>query len=403
MKFRGKKIKIISLAFFLCFLLFMMIHVCENQTINALADTETNQEKVDEKLNEIINEQLNALNLKELEKYVSSLTSFENKSLATRLTEYIAGEKIDYAQFGKDIINVLFFKLQEMLPTFLCIITITILSGLINSLRSLSMSSTTSNIINLIAFITALIPLLAVLSECLKGAFHSVNEMQQQMQLIFPLMLTLMAASGGSVSAAIARPSVAFFSSSIVSIITSVVFPLVVMIIAFSIVGNLSKELKISRFTTFFKSINKWILGLSVSVFGLFFTLQGISAATYDGIARRAAKYAIGNGIPIVGGFLSGGFDLAIAGSILIKNSLGSMGIFLMLSVIFEPLILLISSNLLLRMTAAIAQPIGDNQISNFLGETADNLNFCTAGLLFTAFLYFLSIVMMICSSEALL
>ena len=403
MKCQSKKIQFISVAIFLCFLLLTMMHVQENRTINAQASVKTNQEKVDEKLNEIITEQLNALNLKELEKYVTSLTSFENKSLVARLTDYIAGKGIDYTQFGKDILNVLFSKLQEMLPTFLCIITITIFSGLINSLRSLSMSSTTSNIINLIAFITALIPLLSVLSECLKGAFHSVNEMQQQMQLIFPIMLTLMAASGGSVSAAIARPSVAFFSSSIVSIINAVVFPLIVIIIAFSIVGNLSNELKISRFTTFFKSINKWILGLSISIFGLFFTLQGITAATYDGIARRAAKYAIGNGIPIVGGFLSGGFDLAIAGSILIKNSLGSMGIFLMLSVIFEPLILLISSNLLLRMTAAIAQPIGDSQISNFLGETADNLNFCTAGLLFTAFLYFLSIVMMICSSEALL
>ena len=94
---------------------------------------------------------------------------------------------------------------------------------------------------------------------------------------------------------------------------------------------------------------------------------------------------------------------MAIAGSILIKNSLGSMGIFLMLSVIFEPLILLISTNLLLRMTSAIAQPIGDSKISDFMSETADNLNFCTAGLLFTAFLYFLTIVMMICSSEALL
>ncbi len=403
MKIQAKKMKFISFVFFLCFLLLAVINVSTDRIIYAEANEVTRQEEVDEKLNEIIGEQLNALDLKELEKYVANLTSFENKSLVTRLKEYIAGDKIDYAQFGEEILNVLFFKLEEMLPTFLCIASITLLSGLINSLRSISMSSTTSNMIYLIAFIAALIPLLAVLSECIKEAFNSVREMQQQMQLIFPIMLTLMAASGGSVSAAIARPSVAFFSSSIVSLITSVVFPLVIMIIAFSIVGNLSKELKISRFTTFFKSINKWILGLSVSVFGLFFTLQGITAATYDGIARRAAKYAIGNGIPIVGGFLSGGFDLAIAGSILIKNSLGSMGIFLMLSVIFEPLILLISSNLLLRMTAAIAQPIGDSQISDFLGETADNLNYCTAGLLFTAFLYFLSIVMMICSSEVLL
>ena len=164
----------------------------------------------------------------------------------------------------------------------------------------------------------------------------------------------------------------------------------------------MTKELKIGKFTAFFKSINKWLIGICISAFGIFFTLQGITAANYDGILRRTAKYAIGNGIPIVGGFLSGGFDLAVAGSILIKNSLGSMSIFLMLTVIFEPIVLLVSVNLLLRLTAAIAQPFGDGRIADCLEETAGNLQYCMAGILFTAFLYFLSIMLLVCASEAL-
>ena len=204
---------------------------------------------------------------------------------------------------------------------------------------------------------------------------ESVSAMQKQMQITFPLILTLMAASGGTLTAAVCRPAVGFFATNIVSVIHSVVFPITVTIITFSMAGNLTKELKISRFTAFFKSINKWIIGICISAFGIFFTLQGITAANYDGIVRRTAKYAIGNGIPIVGGFLSGGFDLAVAGSVLIKNSLGSMSIFLMITVLFEPLILLVSVNLLLRLTAAITQPFGDGRISDFLGETAENLH----------------------------
>ena len=165
----------------------------------------------------------------------------------------------------------------------------------------------------------------------------------------------------------------------------------------------MTTDIKINKFTAFFKSINKWILGICVSVFGLFLTLQGITASVYDGVVRRAAKYAIGTGIPIVGGFLSGGFDLAVAGSILIKNSLGSMGVFLLISVLFKPLVMLIAVNVLLRLTAAVTQPFADNKISDFLGETADNLQYCTAGLLIVAFLYFLTIVLMIYSTEALI
>jgi hypothetical protein len=56
----------------------------------------------------------------------------------------------------------------------------------------------------------------------------------------------------------------------------------------------------------------------------------------------------------------------------------------------------------LLRLTAAISQPLGDGKVADFLGETAENLNYCTASLLFTAFMYFLTIVLMITASEAL-
>ena len=221
--------------------------------------------------------------------------------------------------------------------------------------------------------------------------------------LIFPLMLTLMSASGGSLTAAVCRPAVGFFATNIVSVIYALVFPITIIIIVLSIVSNMTKDLRIGKFTAFFKSVNKWLIGVCVSVFGIFFTLQGITAANYDGIVRRTAKYAIGNGVPIVGGFLSGGFDLAVAGSILIKNALGSMSIFLMVAVLFEPIVLLIGVNVMLRFTAAVTQPFGDSRISDYLGETAENIQYITAGLLFTAFMYFLSILLIVYASEALL
>ncbi len=353
-------------------------------------------------LEETIGEQLDKLDLEALEKYVASLKQFSDKSVADRLLEYIKGSKFDYQSFGSELMKILFAKVGEILPAFACIMAVTLLSGLLSTLKSSGAAHTSSEMIFLITYVASLIPLLGVLTEIFTQAMGSVTSMQKQMQIVYPLMLTLMTASGGTVSAAVCRPAVAFFSTTIVSVIVGVVFPLAIVIIVFSMTGKLTNELKIGKFTAFFKSINKWIIGICVSVFGIFFTLQGITSATYDGVVRRAAKYAIGNGVPIVGGFLSGGFDLAVAGGILIKNSLGSMSIFLMISVLFEPLVLLIAVNLLLRLVAAITQPFGDSRISDFLGETAENLHYCTAGLLFTAFLYFLSIMVMIFSTEAL-
>ena len=356
----------------------------------------------EEELNAGVEELLKTLDLEALQEYVNSLNQFSDTNVAERLLAYIGGESLNYESIGEEIKVILFERVMEILLSFACIAAITLLSGLISTMKSGSNARTSAEMIFLITYAAALIPLIAVLSECFQTARESILSMQTQMQIVFPLMLTLMAASGGTLSAAVCRPAVGFFATNIVSVISSVVYPITIMIIVFSMAGNLTKELKISRFTTFFKSINKWIIGICISVFGIFFTLQGITSATYDGVVRRAAKYAIGNGIPIVGGFLSGGFDLAVAGSVLIKNSLGSMSIFLMIAVVFEPVVLLVSVNMLLRLTSAITQPFGDGRISDFLGETADNLNYCTAGLLITAFLYFLSIMLMVCASEVL-
>ncbi len=391
-----KRLKIILVFISLCILFFCVSSPC----IIAVAEG-TFDEIGTEELDKTIAEQLGELDLKALEEYVQSLGAFSGESITDRLLSYIRGGEFDFYTFGEELKNVLFAKVLQLLPAFACIMATTLLSGLVSSLKSGGGQVATDTIF-LITYVAALIPLLGILTEVIEIAKGSLTSMQTQMQVVYPLILTMMAASGGGVSAAVCRPAVAFFSTSIVSVIQGVVFPLTIAIMVFSMTAKLTNQLQISKFTAFFKSINKWIIGICISVFGIFFTLQGITAATYDGVVRRAAKYAVSNGIPIVGGFLSGGFDLAVAGGILIKNSLGSMSIFLMLYVLFEPITLLIAVNVLLRLCAAITQPFADSRIANFLGETAENLHYCTAGLLFTAFLYFLSIMVMIFSTEAL-
>ena len=395
----GRVLHSAFLRIFLCVMLAFLVLVPQFQPI-VMAD-DMQQEAADE-LDKNVEELLNELDLQALQEYLNSLDFFQGESVVDRLTAYIKGEGVDYENILQALFDVLFKNVKQLFPSFVTIAAIALLSGLLTMLKSGTAGQTSSEMTFLICYVAALIPLIGVLSECFEVTLNSVNEMHKQMQITYPILLTLMAASGSGLSVAVCKPAVAFFSQSIVSIIANVVFPISITIVAFSMAANLTKELKISKFTAFFKSMNKWIMGICISVFGLFFTLQGITASVYDGVVRRTAKYAIGNGIPIVGGFLSGGFDLAVAGSILIKNSLGSFSILLMLFILFEPLILLIAVNVLLRLTAAIVQPFGDSRISDFLGETADNLRYCTAGLLFIAFAYFLSIVLIVLSSESL-
>lgn len=379
-----------------------IVFFCGFSVATVTADGGNLSQEANDHLQENVEDLLNKMDLEELEQYLRSLGLTSDEPLAKKLLSFIKGGDFNFGNFIEKLFQVLLDNVKELLPAFSCITGIALMSGVLSTLQSGGAKST-GEVIFIVCYIGTLLPLFIVIGECFQSSLVCINALKTQMQIIYPLLLTLLAASGGNVTASVCRPAVAFFSNSIVAVMTGVVIPLTVLIVLFSMSANITKELKINKFCAFFKSINKWIIGLCVSVFGIFFTLQGITAATYDGITRRATKYAIGNGVPIIGGFLSGGFDLAVAGSALIKNALGNMSIFLMIFILLEPVILLISVNLALRFTAAITQPFGDSRISDFLGETAENLHYCTASLLFTAFLYFLSVLILVIGVESVI
>lgn len=291
----------------LLFLLFALLLALINMSGVVFSGAEETEEaNAQEELNQSILDQIGELDTEALQEYIDSLGGFSDESVAERLLDYIRGEEFDYASFGAQILDVLFADVKEMLPAFACICAIALLCGILSSVKSNFADQSSADIIFMISYAAALIPVLSVLTECFLKAGESMESMREQMQIVYPLLLTLMAAGGGSVSAAIYQPAVAFLSTTIVSVVTAVVLPLTLAVIAFSVAGNFTSELKLNKFSAFFKSINKWIIGVSVSVFGLFFTVQGLTSATYDGIARRAAKYAIGTAFPSWAAFYPG-------------------------------------------------------------------------------------------------
>ena len=380
------------------FLLFAILLLISGECVVAFADTKS-EDTAASQLNQSVLEQLDHLDLDALEAYVKSLGGFEGQSLKEILKEYVVGGGFNSQSFLEEICRMVFSNVKKLLPSFACIAAIGLLCGILNSLQSRYLGESTAKVVFFVAYLGALLPTLGILTEAISLGKGAVGSMQEQMQLVFPIMLTLIAASGGSVSAAIFQPAVGFLCNTLITLVDKIVFPITVAIIVFSMAGKLFGDLKTEKFSSFFKSINKWTIGIGVSVFGVFFTVQGITAAGYDGIVRRAAKYAIGTGVPIVGGFLSGGFDLAVAGSVLIKNALGNFSLVILVMILLQPLSVLIASSFLLRLSAAITQPFGDSKIASFLEETADNLQFCTAGVLFSAFLYFVAILIMVFAS----
>ena len=346
-----------------------------------------------------IDELLDALDTDDLQAYLNSLSEFDQSDIKDVLSGVITGDfALDYTSLGQSVLAIVWQEGRAMLPAFAVILAAALLCGILNSAKNGFMQSNMTDIINFSAYLAIGAVVLAILTDLLKVGFEAIQSMQTQMEIVYPILLTLMAASGGSVSAGVFRPAVAFFSGAVCELFTAVVLPASVVVIVLAFIGNLSPEVPTEKLGDFFKSISKWLIGLTLGLFTLFLTVQGIASSQYDGLSLRAVKYLVSGSVPIVGGFLSGGMDLVLAGSALIKNAVGSFAVFLLFGAILRPVLLFAAFQLFLRLAAAVTEPAG-GKLSSFLSRLATDSGFFLAGLLCIAFLYFLTLVLLVCST----
>lgn len=392
---RGRK-RVLILALGLLFLFLLSLGVGIHASASGKSEGE---QAASDLLNENIKDLIGALDTEELQNYLDSLSSFRGISVKDKLLGVITGDlDLDYSSLADAVLSLIWDEGKIMLPAFAIILAVTLLCGILNSAKSELLQSTMSDIIHFVGYLSVGAAVLACLISVLDAGFSAISSMQRQMELVYPLLLTLMAASGGAVSVGIFRPAVAFMSGGICELFTSVVLPTSVVVIVLAFVGNLSEEVRTEKLGELFKSVNKWLIGLTLGLFSIFLTVQGMAAAQYDGISLKAAKYVLSGSVPLVGGFLSGGVELVVAGSSLIKNALGSFAVFLLFGTILRPVLLFVVFQLFLRMAAAATEPVG-GKISAFLSRLAGDCSFFLAGLLCIAFLYFLSILLLVCSS----
>ena len=396
-KLRGRALLLIvlfaSVLLLLCF---------SGPPVTASAYTSEEQEALD-RLEEEVEELLGSLDTDELQAYLDSFDEYRGKDVKEMLASLVTGDfALEYDSLFEAVLGLVWEEGRAMLPAFAVILAVAVLCGILNSAKNGFLQGTMSDIIHFVAYVSVGAVILAVLTSVLQTGFSAIAQMQKQMQIVCPILLTLMAASGGAVSAGVFRPAVAFLSSGICELFTAVVLPTSVVVIALTFAGHLSPEVRCEKLGGLFKSVNKWLIGLTLGLFTLFLTVQGIASAQYDGISLRTIKYLVSGSVPIVGGFLSGGVDLVLAGSSLIKSALGSFSVFLLFATILRPVLLFAAFQLFLRLCAAATEPIG-GKISSFLSSLASDCGFFVAGLLCVAFLYFLTVILLVCSAGVIL
>ena len=352
-------------------------------------------------LSENIEEQLNKIDFGELENFFNSIVSTDI-DFYTYVNKLLKGEySVDYNSIITYAVNTFFSGVLDKLPIFISVIAISILCGITQGAKNNGLTDSVSEITFFVCILGVILLLSTEIFSLYKNIEIIIKNIAKLSEIMSPIIITLMLAVGGNVSASVYKPTVAFLTNGIINVVLCVVLPLIGMMTALNITSSFSSNIKLSKFSDFITSAIKWIIGLIATIFGMFLTVQGITSAHFDGISIKAAKYAISNSIPIVGGFIKDGFDLVVAGSIIIKNSIGVAVIFLLFYMLISPILHLAVISLLLRLTAAIIEPICDSRISNFCVAMSKTTTYLTASLFLVGLMFFLTVLLMTFSASS--
>ena len=354
-------------------------------------------------LSDTIDEQIENIDLSKLEEYFNSLENLpENVDFFSCINQMLKGEyDLNFNSLIEYIFNAFFTNIKSSLPTFLTIISIALFCGIIQKFKSNLMSESIGEIILFVCLITIIILLINEITSIWNMSRNIIKNIANLTEIMSPIILTLMVASGGNVSASVYKPAVAFLSNGVINIFLSIIMPLIAIMIIFYVISNFSSSLKLEKFAEVGASLIKWIIGIIITIFGIFLSVQGLTSATYDGVSIRATKYALSNSIPIVGGFIKDGFDLVVAGSILIKNVVGITSVFALFYLIISPIIYIATFSLLLKLVSAIISQITDSKITSFCNSMSKCVSYITASLISVGFMLFITILLITFSANS--
>ncbi|GAA0346039.1 stage III sporulation protein AE [Bacillus carboniphilus] len=372
---------------------------------SALASNEKEVLENEQDQPEMIEEQLDKLGIDELVQYwdhlVNEYGGFLPESQKGSLVEFIKGEKeFSIKEWFSAFLRFMFHELIVNGKLLGMLILLTVFSVFLQSLQNAFESGTVSKAAYAIVFMVLIILALNSFHVAIQYTKDTIETMIHFTLALIPILLALMATSGGIISAALFHPLIVFLMNTSGIFINAVVLPLLFLSAILSIVSTLSDQHKVTQLAQLLRNWSIGLLGIFMTVFLGVISVQGATAAVSDGVAIRTAKFLTGNFIPVIGRMFTDAADTVINASVLLKNTVGIVGVVLLLVIAAFPALKILIIAFIYKFAAALLQPLGGGPVIKCLDIISKSMIYIFASLAIVSFMFFLSVTIMIAAGN---
>lgn len=215
----------------------------------------------------------------------------------------------------------------------------------------------------------------AAFYEAALCASQAIENVAVFMRFIVPVLVTTLLTSGAAISAQTLEPTLLAIVEVAVWVIETVFIPGVMISTALNIVNGMSDKFKTDRMVKLLNSAVKWGLSVMLTVFVSLAGLKSIASAGADGLAVKLSKFAASNLIPMIGGILAESVETVLNCSVVIKNSVGILGIICLILIALRPVLKLGALLIIFRITAAVAEPVSEPKLITCISRLGDSVS----------------------------
>ena len=304
--------------------------------------------------------------LNEAEKYTGEF--LEDTNLKDMLNEAIQGN-IDNQNIFKKVLKLLGTEVNSSLKVLISILVIIVIHGILKSITDNLENSNISQIIYFVQYILIVTLIMSNFTEIIKLVRETASSLVGFINLLLPLLLTLMIYTGSIATSDIIEPIILFAVNFIGNIIENVLMPIVLIIVVFSIISKISERVQIEKLSKFLKSGVTWFLGIALTIFVGVVSLEGTLSSSVDGVTAKTAKAAVSTVIPVVGKVLGDVVDSVLGCGVVLKNAVGMIGVIIIIGICIMPIIKIATLSIIYSLASAVVQPIADDKIVKLLDE----------------------------------
>lgn len=292
----------------------------------------------------------------------------EDVDLNNILSQAIQG-KVDNKTIFQKILKLLGLEINTSLKTLISILVIIVIHGILKSITDNLENKNISQIIYFVQYILIVTLIMSNFTEIINLVKNTANDLVGFINLLMPLLLTLMIYTGSIATSSILEPVILFAINLIGNLIKDILIPVVFIIVIFSIISKISERIQIEKLSKFLRSSVVWVLGIILTIFVGVVSLEGTLSSSVDGITAKTAKTAVSTVIPVVGKILGDVVDSVLGCGIILKNAVGIVGVIIIIGICIMPIIKIATLCIMYSLASAIVQPVADGKIVKILDE----------------------------------